>query len=278
MPDEEKQNLADSGKPLNRREKLLLVFILFIGIGTLGYGAYNLSATIKGPFSSNQSDYDSTLNQSNDLQKMIDLQSADTDNDGLSDYDEIYSYQTSPYLPDTDSDGLTDKQEIENKTDPNCPEGKVCAGTGETGASAEESDDQKIKDFFGTFSGYQANTGDINTNLSEPVMPEITPEYLRSELINSGLTKDEVDKYTDEELMTMFNQSTQGQTSGQTNTNQASTGGQINANLPAGAADMTPDQIRKMLIDAGADQSLINKYSDEDLLKLYQDTVQQSSP
>lgn len=279
MPEEKNNNLSDSGKPLNRREKLLLVFILFIGIGTLGYGGYNLSATIKRPFGTTQADYNATLEQSSDVQKIIDAQSKDTDNDGLSDYDEVNTYQTSIYLPDTDGDGISDKQEVMNGTNPNCAEGKVCAGTGEESAGEATTDDQKIKDFFGTFSGYTSNTEGINTNEPTSTQLEITPEYLRSQLIESGLTKEEVDKYTDVELMEMFNQSTGQTNTNQTNTNtiQANTNGNVNANLPQGTAEMTPDQIRKMLLDAGADQSLIDKYSDEDLLKLYQDTVQQST-
>ena len=40
------------------------------------------------------------------------LKNIDTDNDGLSDYDELYVYNTDPYNPDTDGDGLSDYEEI----------------------------------------------------------------------------------------------------------------------------------------------------------------------
>jgi hypothetical protein len=59
------------------------------------------------------------------------LDNADTDNDGLSDYEELNVYGTSPYLPDTDSDGLLDKDELDNGTDPLCVEGEVC-GVGDS--------------------------------------------------------------------------------------------------------------------------------------------------
>ncbi len=43
----------------------------------------------------------------------------DTDNDGLTDYEEVYIYGTDPTNPDTDEDGLTDYEEIHiTKTDP----------------------------------------------------------------------------------------------------------------------------------------------------------------
>lgn len=50
---------------------------------------------------------------------------ADTDNDGLSDYDEVITYGTDPLNADSDGDGLTDKEEVidlkDNKLDPNNP-------------------------------------------------------------------------------------------------------------------------------------------------------------
>ncbi|MFW6120657.1 MAG: hypothetical protein ACOC80_07120, partial [Petrotogales bacterium] len=47
------------------------------------------------------------------------LQSMDTDNDGLTDYVELFRTYTSPFLEDTDNDGFSDFSEDENNTDPN---------------------------------------------------------------------------------------------------------------------------------------------------------------
>ncbi len=45
---------------------------------------------------------------------------ADTDMDGVNDYDEVYTYMTDPNSVDTDGDGLSDGDEINNyQTDPN---------------------------------------------------------------------------------------------------------------------------------------------------------------
>jgi hypothetical protein len=45
----------------------------------------------------------------------------DTDDDGLTDGDEYYTYQTGTRNPDTDGDGVVDGDEIANGTDPNDP-------------------------------------------------------------------------------------------------------------------------------------------------------------
>ncbi|HET8865719.1 MAG TPA: OmpA family protein [Gracilimonas sp.] len=48
------------------------------------------------------------------------LRTLDTDEDGLNDYDEMYTYETNPLSADTDDDGLTDGEEVNTyETDPN---------------------------------------------------------------------------------------------------------------------------------------------------------------
>jgi hypothetical protein len=46
------------------------------------------------------------------------LSSLDTDNDGLSDYDEYLWYETDPHIPDTDQDGVIDGVEVATGFDP----------------------------------------------------------------------------------------------------------------------------------------------------------------
>ena len=47
--------------------------------------------------------------------------STDTDDDGLSDYEEVYERGTDPFLVDSDNDGMTDREEIKDGTDPTDP-------------------------------------------------------------------------------------------------------------------------------------------------------------
>ncbi|MFX1503085.1 MAG: OmpA family protein, partial [Promethearchaeota archaeon] len=46
---------------------------------------------------------------------------SDSDDDGLTDGEEVNLYVTDPLNPDTDGDGLDDGWEVENELDPNIP-------------------------------------------------------------------------------------------------------------------------------------------------------------
>ncbi len=106
-------------------QKTGFVLLLVFGVLTVVLGFLQLRNTIYKPFV-----IKAKADGSEKLNALLDdttrLQSIDTDQDGLSDYEELNFIQTSPYIPDTDSDGITDKQEIDNGTDPLCPEGDSC--------------------------------------------------------------------------------------------------------------------------------------------------------
>jgi len=51
------------------------------------------------------------LNEIDDIRKDK-LKELDTDGDGINDYDEMYYYNTNPYLSDTDGDGIPDGKEV----------------------------------------------------------------------------------------------------------------------------------------------------------------------
>jgi hypothetical protein len=132
------------------------------------------------------------------------LKNKDTDGDGFNDYDEMYIYNTSPYLEDTDGDGFNDYDEIKAGTDPNCPEGRECYASneedvlddsdndGERGDSKEnspilleglEGDDEGYKDVL-------SGEGDANT--------------IRDMLIEAGMDKDLLNQISDEDLLRSY--------------------------------------------------------------------------
>ena len=104
--------------------RLLFIVVAVVGIGGLGWGAWRFNQNIKAPFLPINNG--SASNTNSEISDLIALQTKDSDNDDLSDYDEINVYKTSAYLEDTDSDGYKDKQEIDTGHDPNCPNGQNC--------------------------------------------------------------------------------------------------------------------------------------------------------
>lgn len=121
------------------------------------------------------------------------LRYRDTDFDGLSDFDELYIFSTSPYLADTDSDGIEDGEEIEKGTSPVCAEGTKC-GTGTVVTEATT-----------------ILTKPDNVSLYDQEAPASmeeylqNPEVLRQILFDSGVNQDVLDKITDQELLIMSN-------------------------------------------------------------------------
>jgi len=120
MPDEQSKAIG-----LSKEQKIGFVLLLIFAVLAIGLGVLQIRNTMYGPFALNKS-IPVTLKE--EINTPESLQYRDTDMDGLNDFEELYVYSTSPYLADTDSDGIGDKQEIERGKNPNCAEGKECAG------------------------------------------------------------------------------------------------------------------------------------------------------
>ena len=102
--------------------------LVVFGVAVIGLGVLQVGTYLKEPYESketprNQNEISAQILAANEVQ---DLNLLDTDKDGLSDFDELNLYKTSPYLADSDSDGISDKVEIDALEDPNCPKGYVC--------------------------------------------------------------------------------------------------------------------------------------------------------
>ena len=73
-----------------------------------------------------QATIDTDTDQLSDVEEQLlgtDINSQDSDKDGLTDYEEVKIYGTDPLNPDTDNDGLTDREEVITwKTNPKNPD------------------------------------------------------------------------------------------------------------------------------------------------------------
>jgi hypothetical protein len=183
------------------------------------------------------------------------LKTTDTDSDGLVDFDETYTYGTSPYLADSDSDGFNDKQEVESGNDPNCPAGTTCSKISEGAA--------------GPAVNVGGATGGIS-NISGLLSGQATAEEIRTALRQAGMSDDYLSKLDDETLLKLYQETIKesgGAVGVNTNTN-------MNTAVSEGG-EMTAEELREILRQNGVDETTLKNVSDEELLKLYQESLKQ---
>jgi hypothetical protein len=219
--------------------KLQLTFITILVVVSLIFAAGNWLNSLKVNFAIkgniNEGIGSANFSATNsDVGKALTFQNQDTDMDGLSDYDEINIYKTSPYLPDSDSDGYLDGEEVKNGENPNCPVGQTCglAFPAESATSPEELsdlsveeirqillkqgvikeedlskiDDQTLRNLYlETLNETEAKAGGLSELKPEQNLELITPEQLRAILLEQPEVKSEdINSLTDEELMAIW--------------------------------------------------------------------------
>ncbi len=203
------------------------------GVLALGLGGWIVLATI------NRLGQPLTLgngnaNQSSAIAELTRLQAKDTDEDGLSDYDELYRLKTSPYLQDSDSDGVKDADEVNRGGDPNCPEGKSCTG--------------------------------LVTTVT-PGQGELTPEFLRQALRDAGVAQSVLDGLPDDQLIGIYQEVTQ--TGGSVNTNGAQPLPTRGSRGGLGGAE-----IRQIFIQAGVSATELQDVDDTTLKQIFEQALQ----
>ncbi len=189
-----------------------------MGLTTIVFGVVSLHKAIVVPFFRQPSAVVFKTQAQLDKERIEALKTKDTDHDGISDYDELYIYRTSPFLEDSDSDGIPDLVEIQNGTDPNCPQGKTCreprteqtaggtapagqpatgTGQGSTPAGSEApASAQAVQAFVDTF-------GDLDTLTPESVTAKLqtmSTDDLRTFFIKMGIPQSAVAKADDATL------------------------------------------------------------------------------
>ena len=116
---------------VSTKQKFFLLLISLLSGAALVFGASQVFKNFYQPYPQTARQNFSPINSElenfyQNYSEIIALQNKDTDTDGLSDYDELYTYNTSPYLQDTDVDGLADKTELSSGSDPLCASGQNC--------------------------------------------------------------------------------------------------------------------------------------------------------
>jgi len=196
---------------LNLEQKIAFGLLLFLGVGGVVFGVRSFGANIYRPiqeqFAKMYTGEDVVNPNAKDTAEREAQKTKDSDSDGLSDYDELYVYNTSPYLADSDSDGTDDKTEVFAGEDPNCPKGKDCVGGGETVATDENGAQQLLTGTPGNEGVIQS--GQVNLRTSEDVknfFQSATVAQIRTALLQAGVSQAEIDTMTDEDLQTLFQQ------------------------------------------------------------------------
>jgi len=181
-----------------KSERGLPYLVIVFGFIAIVFGLWHSKVNLRGNFlsSPSQGDKNISLNKALTQQELSELSAKDTDNDGLSDYDELYVFNTSPYLEDSDSDDISDKAEIAAGLDPNCPKGKTCLQ-----APAKEQE--------------EISPGLPNINIAEnneiigdqrqviDMLSGLSADDLRSLLIEAGAPESLLEDVSDEQLLNM---------------------------------------------------------------------------
>lgn len=229
----------------HRIEKLLSGAIIIFSLTAIWLGFFQFNNQIKKNFLARISD---AAKEETDGTDLLGQRTKDTDQDGLSDYDELNIYHSSPYLPDTDSDGLTDSEEVGRSSNPNCPEGQNCfAAWGESLSGLE---------------GAEASSQNLLTD------QKLQADELRDLLRQSGMSEEVLSQFSDEQLFMAYQEvAKQSQPLGSPQTSQT-------VNLPTQKIeDLTPDQIRELLSQAGVSKEILDKISEEDLMSMVKEIL-----
>lgn len=252
---------------LKQKKTIAGIFAVF-GILILFLGFTQIKNKIYKPFdylNKNNSNQDLSLQSNVNLE---DLKKKDTDKDGLSDYDELYIYYTSPYLKDSDSDGILDKAEIEAKTDPNCPVGKIC-------------------DKSGIFQSPTIGGEKTQEGIVEPpalnASSNLSIEEIKQMLLKNGVSQEQLNQLDDQTIRKAYEETvkTTGIDPTKITPNYSSnseipltvTGTNETLNLgnnPIDLQGMSVEQMRQYLLQSGMDETTLKQVDDETLKTLFQ--------
>ena len=145
----------------------------YIELAELGMNPLKEDTDENGTTDGNEDMDEDTIINSDEISYGTNPLVKDTDNDELSDYDEINIYSTDPLNDDTDGDGASDGAEIEIGTDPNSVQ-----TTFSMNISADNSGDGTTASVQMNLSGEQVETLSIEPVKNETFFPKNMPGYM----------------------------------------------------------------------------------------------------
>ncbi len=199
--------------------RLAIAIVAGASAVALAFAFLSIGKNIRRPFEPQGPGKFVTLDEQQ-AQQTEALKYKDTDGDGLTDYDEIYIYRTSPYIADTDSDGISDGQEVKKGTDPNCPKGQTCDASPENYSppnSANPSDLLMGQQPGGLFLEPSTSTAAIPA-LDPGLMTAFDPAKVRVLLKSAGMSEAQLSKITDDQLKQVYDEALAEQAASSTGT------------------------------------------------------------
>ncbi|MDO9399423.1 MAG: hypothetical protein Q7T79_01930 [bacterium] len=190
-------------QPLGRKHKIAAGILVVFGVFVLVAWTIQLKNSISSPFAY-KGDGQNQLNNITTENSDEILKTKDSDKDGLSDWDELNLYKTSPYLEDSDSDGFSDKQEVDSGKDPNCPAGRDCNvdQINQQATTTINSDINNVNAVIGTQPVVAPNSNIGNVVAPASGQPDVAT--LRQLLLQQGMQKEVLDKISDKDLLDSY--------------------------------------------------------------------------
>jgi len=197
MPDNYYQNPTP---PLSKTQKIAVAVLSIFAVLVVVFWYAQFKKTISGEWAEDAGEArNSPLAQNDNSEE--ELRAKDTDKDGLSDWDELNLYKTSPYLEDSDSDGFRDKEEVDAGKDPNCPAGRDCSvGSADSLTSTSTS---VLLPSYAPNLNIGTATEDMLNNMFSGASDVAS---LRKALLDAGMDKNLLDQISDEELIKSYNE------------------------------------------------------------------------
>lgn len=189
--------LERSKRNLTREERVAFGFIAVCGAGAMIFGGLSFFSNVKKPFLISYTGPRYVTSAEKESEEIARQRITDTDSDGISDYDELNIFATSPYIADTDSDGRPDGAEILEGGDPNCALGKTCT-------SSELLQNGVTAGFLEAQAPLAADTEPPSLEETVGALQQLSIGEVRQLLISSGADQEALDALNDEQVMALY--------------------------------------------------------------------------